>query len=1200
MKIASLSYVIFLGFFASLLNLGCSGGMDVKAIPLNKDWVINYGKLVYEGKAPVEAVVYGQILPGDSATRGRKVLDAEIRDMTTGLAQFRDMTKLYSFDATAEGNFLACVDTLQVAKQKLTMDIGNARKSPSGAKDLAGVVEPYVKTGGRLEVDLNDCRANVPAAALADFAAIATPYLNSVNRIYQTAIALAQVITQSDAHKEISKIEIALTSLLENISPILFTTQAKRDVASQAILDATNKNNTVRTYNERLVSINKIGADFNNAVTDLQSALARVKTNYVDAIDAAAVEGKAAATASYNACNAAEKVLMQLARDYIGGTGIEGLKDTRGDAKLDDLITKAFSGSVPVLLGEINNDSETSVVDLARMLADKSYVVAKQDGSSAPLTWSLASSVMHKLAVTNGLESDNVVGLDVDAVIKYIDANFTENENVAEFSRSLAEKLRESQTKDGKYKNVYVILNSDRLAERGADINGMAAEFLKANGHPLVFAHDTSKYEDRAAPFVAKEMDVAAAVLVGNAILEQYKNLPVSITAVSERVARIAAGFSPSFNLGEISLLMKDAGRRISQKKNPTSAEIDEAVIASLSDNKIDTSHVASSGILLHDLSKVKSNLKSNRSFYSSAGRGWASGSLQQDLAQRKQLDDLAKQRAEEDAIRRDADAKYDDMKQAVREAKDALAQKNSDMNIAKTRVQGALMRDGADVDSAFNEIKTTAANCAYNTANLLIKFPLIARQALLDGIFQAPTLGSDEDKAIKGTPDFTVGTLNNSWASCIVEEARVNAISTILDDNKRNIQQALTTLSSSASACFDQGDMAICLTRAIKQYEDFRKLLVAPAARGTALSEKVVQRVKLAELDLTKAANKREILWRTTTVPPLTAAIPSSFGDFIEKASTKNPSEILAHKILNQHYYLKSLLEVTGTAANMANLTADLSAPTNVAKISDPTVYTPGSSNTMERSLLVPLLDAFDNDKAILVKARRKINKEYHHVVAAHLARVVVNEIIDELNNRVVKRFWSLPIAKLKLFQETSATPESIARKDIWTKFNELTALIEDITMVLNKNFVQQGDGNAAPADPKTTGLEDLIDAVAALHAKADAIEKLLIPGAGNAFNGLDAALVTELTNTIKTPLDNFVKKTDLGTNSTFASPYAAMLPGAPIADRLWKLAEIAYDLHVFNYFDKLGAPLAGAGSRVYPAWHSLLGSGDVKHPLE
>lgn len=605
-------YAFYTAVFALALGVGgCKSGFNVDALPLDDRQVINYGTLVTENKAPVGAVVYGQLVPG-SGERSKQVFDSEQKELAQSISKLRNLPKDYGFDAAV---YNACIDGLQQKNSLMAPEINQARASANAAKNLAGVIALEVQTGGDLLTKVSDCEKNVPDSAKSAFDALAKELTGGYERLYQIALVLAQHIVQKEALEQLKKVSGALKALKDNLkNKVVIANEAQENTALSAVTVASNKERAAGTFIDGMTKKNKVARDFNDAVADLINALNRVNADYVNVADAAM---KPEAKDLYDGAVAAANALNRIATDY--STGIEDLKGNKADPKLNGLVEKAFSGGISVVLGDYQLDNKTGTNQLTSLLSGNSVVVMKQDESSEFMVIALASAVTNRVAEKDLPGIDNVVGPKDSAIIEAKTAFGMSQEEFGEYATSRARKIREDRSKSDKYQNVYVIF-ADQLTGAGANVLDMISEFSSDGGKVLVVSADTSKYESKGKVFVAPELDLSAAVLTGIAILQEFQ-LPVSAHEISDKVVRIAGGLG-SLTFADLAPLMKDAAIRISQLKNPSSAEVQSTIMTALAAHKVPTYLIETSGILDGDIKTVQANLATDRNFYVRAGGG--------------------------------------------------------------------------------------------------------------------------------------------------------------------------------------------------------------------------------------------------------------------------------------------------------------------------------------------------------------------------------------------------------------------------------------------------------------------------------------------------------------------------------------------------------------------------------------------------
>jgi hypothetical protein len=411
-----------------------------------------------------------------------------------------------------------------------------------------------------------------------------------------------------------------------------------------------------------------------------------------------------------------------------------------------------------------------------------------------------------------------------------------------------------------------------------------------------------------------------------------------------------------------------------------------------------------------------------------------------------------------------------------------------------------------------------------------------------------------------------------------------------------------LMALSKAISSCLKIIDFAgvggsqNCVRGEIAKFDTYRKSLALEPGGRTSLVQKVTAEVKSFPVFKVVTAGSppspppvQVPFWQSPLPAPLspfTVAVAHSFGSWIRSSVLMGSPHKKAHLMLNQHYYVRALLDVIGTADGKAILSKNFPTPTDIAGIA---AYDVVGGNDFQRMhvLLRPLLEGLDDNKALMVQARRIVNDNYHHFVANAIAQTIYNDVVKKLYENVVRPFWSLPVDELKKFQEIGApgSPEA-ARKGIWDAMSRLTALVSKLASELDRDFVQQGDGNAAAIDPMTTGMADVREAYSKLYSEIGSPLDDSFEAA--AFTGLDANLVNKIQNIRNAGTTLWDNMSDLENN-------------------LKPAFDTAYDLHQFNYFKMDRATplnMPGGPLREYPDWHSKYDGTaphtPITHPLE
>ncbi len=603
----------------SLLVTGCKSGLVVEELPLDQSDVINYGVKVINNDTAIEAKIYGQLMPGGSSERSEIVLVGEQRDISQCVLRLRHLPSEYAFSSAQEGYYNTWVDDFHTKFSSLALAMAQARSSATAAQSLSSFLEPELKTGGLLKTRIRDGRSYVPESVKSAFDRIANDCVRGYQRVYQIALVLPQSLVQQDCVKQLSKVEVALNKLANNAkTKRVISNLTALNNALNAVTDATTRAKGVRAFVDGITQRVKVAVKLSNAVTELQNALVTVNNDYVNRAEA--TMKPEADTLTREAINAAN-ALATIATNY--SAGIENLKDAKADPELSALNTLAFSGDVSIVLGDFTLDRETDVNALTRLLGESQVVVLKQDPSSKLLAEALASAVVHNVAPGFGLpDVDNVVGPSNENIIKAKADLGMSDDDFKRYCQTRAELIRRDQSKEGNYKNVFVIF-AEPLMTEGADVSAMIDEFIGDKGKVLVIATDTTPYQGKGKLFQAGNLDMMAGILTGTAVLQEMR-LPAPVQEVSEKVVRIALGLRSSFTLADIGPLMKDTGLRLQSLTNPSSSDVDSQIIETMADHQVPSYLVTNSKILSDSLIVVRANLARNRYFYVQQGNGRA------------------------------------------------------------------------------------------------------------------------------------------------------------------------------------------------------------------------------------------------------------------------------------------------------------------------------------------------------------------------------------------------------------------------------------------------------------------------------------------------------------------------------------------------------------------------------------------------
>lgn len=1188
---------LMLGFVA--VASGCTSGcrFDPGALTLDSSQIKDYGNDVKANKAPIEAIVYGQLGPGDGDGGGGGSITLQFDMIQTDLNKIKDLPKNYTFSDAQKNDLANWAQALEDGiKGKLAPSLSAARKGANGAKDLATSTEPYVRTGGSLTATIADGESKVSDAAKERYKALAADVVKDFERLYQGSIVLAQGHMQHRGKLASAKAMQALERLkhdLQSATPVV----PDANLAAAAVIDCTNAVQTLRDLLGRMTMNDKVARLLTAAKTRFDAAVLAVQNDYINVVN---LPGhKPQSDALFADLDAARRDFDTIATDY---PAIEALKSpVGGDAKLEALVLGAFRGDVMASLGLVGIDHETDINKLTSLLAKHDKVILASDNSSPLIIEGIASAVVFKMAPAFGLTGiANVVGPDHHMLNKArADLNMTE-EQFHVFLTSRGKLIREHQNKDG-YKNVFVVF-ADEFG--GTDVNGMIEELMKDGGKVVVVTAKGAQYKDSKS-FSHGFLDVSEGVVLSNAIIREMDDT-INPFDLSETLVKLYAAFG-DLTIGNLRPAVLDALSRVGDKRS--TVDIERGVIAALAARGVPTQLVNPSGILKEpDVDTVQRNIRANKNFYVDAARYGDTEARRREHEESRRVADalaasVAAAKASDDvaAITRQANAEKMALSAAFKLVKEAARNKKEALDVAMQALDTALENRKNEIMLKINDMRSTADTCYVGQpnviANIVLTFSDAARQALLNANFGGAVLGSNEDRAVKGNPNLAPG-FNNSWASCLIfGSMSKNGVKETLGQLEAKVETLIDKLKSQAALCRTKEKfvgptgMSACFKNAVKQFDDARKVMaLAPGATKSFL-QKITEAI--GEIPEYNVGGVQNAWWMdSTAVASLPVANPPSFGGFIKNnfgsADLKN-----AYQTLNSHYYAKTILDISGTNEGSFKIRA-----LPVKTITAINVLDTNVPANRSFTLLKPMLKDFDDNGALMVQTRREVDKQYDKVLAYYIANLISKQLVRELHENVLKPFWSLDPAELRLFEQGGPAGSSGAvRKQVWDEMKALVPLINKVAESLDRDFIQMSDGtNAAVAGTATlsavggSGIKDVVDAVDDLMKAIGGIYLKLVAGPNSALNDLTAALIAKVANQVRDPLRVLGAKTQ-GAGDIVANYLAAL--------------EQAYDLHDFNYFKMDNTPLSGGAPRNYPVGHSKAAGvaptgTSIRHPLE
>lgn len=594
---------LWIGIAGVFLLASCKSGFRPEALPLDASHIKDYGNDIKANKVPVEAVTYGQLMPGgEMSARGHDSLRSTYDAVHAQLAKIKGLPQVHDFD---ESNLLAWARAFEeTIKRDCAPLIVLASESPHAAKALAAAIEPYVTSSGLLPTIIAQGKNHVPDSFKAAYQTLADGLANRFDRLYQATVISALSIIQHEASTNLSTIETEHAKLAHALkAPDIIVLPTQKAAAQSTLTEVSNKWFSLSTYVGKMTTNEMVAAPTAAATIDLSTSLTQLKTQFVDQV---APSYQAKINALYGVADAAMKALNDIAVDY---PSIEKLKNP-ADARLLDLVKKL--SDVAVVVGAISLNQNTDINHVAMMLSKNNTVVLTRDDSSGLIIEALASAVVHSVAPKFGLEQiDNIVGLNHEAINSAkVELGMSEDQ-FRVYLISRARLIRESYSKNGAYKNIFVVF-ADEI--QGSYATEVINEFLKEQGKVLVVSSQGSKYAQGAAFFKHDHLNVLEGILLADALIKE-RDFHVNAHYLSQNLIKTYAGLA-KLTLGRIRPLVTAALARSHQ------GSLDVAINSALEEQGVSLRDVIRSEIKKDSPSVIQQNLSNNHNYYFDKARG--------------------------------------------------------------------------------------------------------------------------------------------------------------------------------------------------------------------------------------------------------------------------------------------------------------------------------------------------------------------------------------------------------------------------------------------------------------------------------------------------------------------------------------------------------------------------------------------------
>ncbi len=1195
-----LFWPLLVGGLLSALG-GCRSGINYDNIPLNAQHLIDFGHKLKKGEIGAGSIAYGLTQLGEPGvgTGAGNILVPDLESIAQGLKALGEIS--YT-DIEEYNRFKTYIDDLS---SMIRTKADAAISSPAGAVELyteLATAHLLPTLGESLNNRIVALAKEVPLESKVLYDQNAKKITDSVEQIYQFSVVLSQSLAQREAVKKISLIKKALATLSNKINSqagLIIGTQADLDAARSELSKAIYRFENAEKEVGKMTSLSKVRTH----LLDYTNNLAALKTSYIDKTDT-----EDSARTLYDE---AEEAREEFSNKIIAYR--EDIKDLPF-AGLEESTRRAF-GKVALVSSSISVNEETDLMKLIRLLSTKQVVLALLDDDFIN---ALAVAVSSRGTESFGLPAANLWAFD-SVSLNAAKSDFGMSDtDFREYSGSQSSKGYQMTSDNNKYSNLYLIY-ADRIAS-GFDVNDIIKKLPSKSKAIVVTAHPSS-YPGYSS-FVPSGLDVAAAFHVVRAVISEV-NPNLDSAFMAEFMAKVMPAFrrSPTqTSLHNIIIATKNSVAYLAGRPTPSKDDAEQAIIDSLSALPLNPYGelflIKNTTIKVSEMSTVALNLKLNPNYYYDEARGLSADDLDlrnRELAEKRKYEKAKAAEKEEQAFLKKTDAELAKTTAVLDGLKKTVKERETEAGLAVKRIKSNIDSKISAIEHALGQIRLNAFKCHANKTALptlfVGTFSDAMRQALLHEIVNPiPGPGPMLD-AIQGKPDMTLPQADLSWASCVFFGDTDN-IKTVIKNTASEINLNLSRLKLDIESCSPKntissiGEMEQCLKDAVKKTDDYRKSLAIAAPGSKSLLERINDQVKLFD-EHNIVVNNMQNFWRESVFPynviPLALLNPAdSFGGKISQAQTPDQDTRIGHRILNQHYYIREALKIIGTNNGMAKLSSQITNPSNLAVANFYNIAGAAPlADKNQHSLLKELIANFDENASLMVEARRAVNDEYDHFVAAAMARIIRDKMAEKVYSKIVKPFWELPYVTLKRFAEEGTTAGFAERRRIWTKITELTPLIKALSTALKKDFVQQSDGKGILY--ATNNLLALNNAYNDLVLKLnELITAIAVPAV---YIGLDANDTAAL-NLISTRATTL--RDDLYTGNP---AIAGLVVGAGTAAEWNHAYWAAYDLHNFTYFRFNGVvplvPLNLAGvtygaNPLHPLPAGLNNADLIRHPLE
>jgi len=1113
--------LFFIGIVLALSACdACRTGLNVSALSLSPDHVIDYAAMVRGGDVGSAILAYAGI--SSPLSESKYAFNDEIKTIDLSIAEMRNKknksgTSIADADAFVQAAGDIEPDVMDV-KGRVNTAINNIAAARALITDLGNYLR---KPGGGLDTKASTAKNTISSANHGEYDRLIDIIRDQIGKIYGKTVFIAQAHQQKAAFTEIDTIRKALQDLADGSEKFALVMGVNRQDVEAFVRDAQSKGRRASESISLMSSPKKVKTEALADVRSLQVSVAALDPNVVNAI-----------------MDPAEKAIMKNLSDMATGsvarllvvvTDYQPIDDLKfpADPWLEGYIKDAAVTAFVLMLGPVEQkgDTELSTFSKRFQFDENKLVFLNEDDSSIDFVLALSALVVNHGSDDFKKPIDGVYGLNGKMLGESIKTYGIPQESVKEYVTSQAQKMKDSTSDDGQKKNLFVVF-ADELPE-GSDIEGI----IKALNNPgrvlIISKRDLSQIfdPDRAAKieavsitgFTAAEAFVIAkakAVELNDARVKN-KQQPLNTSVIASVIIKVMRAFVPEkMNIANIISAVEKLFAEFSSYTDPLEQTVEDRLVYLLAQKypSISVRSVMNSGILREDIKVVDDNVRQNLAYYNDLqglSRGWLIGSKQeqyQRLVDRRDILDATRVLTVTNNLLNANLAlqghELEGRNQLVlfdQELNRLRLTWQDKMNAQSTAVHNHIFTAIADaasfVPSIFHITAVDAFTCKVpNLKDVAdrndLMFPEAARTAMLNQDFLNPL---PDNGSLINRNDF-----DNSWSNCLqlTTPAPINQIA--LDAEKNIIDNSVTAFRLALNACIAGRDPS-CYATAARTFDTERRKFANDVTVGGAPTESRIARLTqqipffvpprvAGSAAIGVGVDERSYFFESLrdqgifnmfgpNYSPLVAA-PGAAGSFGGDLYTAGVNQGLAAQAKNRNYYVKQLIDLTGTDRGLLKLSFD-EYDAGFATALETTTYTIddlrlGAANPASRLKYIGNVFTaanYDEDTAVMNEISAALADNFAPIAAYALTDILYRDVVLSLR-QIVERFFTLPGTSLKEFRNAPPivpalplTADENARNDIWTGFTDLQHNVGALANRLNVDFVKIGNGmDAAP----------------------------------------------------------------------------------------------------------------------------------------